>query len=245
MTHFNDSGRGRSSESGFSLHTLFGPDGLLGPNGPLGPSGPLGPGGLFADPEGRRDTPRRGERRPGHSRRPGRARRGDIRAAIVFLLAEEPLNGYGIIQQLEERTDGLWKPSPGGVYPALSQLEDEGLIEQFHEGNRRMFRLTTAGEGYVADRDAEPRPWDVLAAAAAEEAPPAAHGFQGAWESSWQDAPADTLALWKAVAGVASAVHAVSGENDDRMSAEAARILARTKSSLYKLLAETNDYADE
>ena len=58
----------------------------------------------------------------------GRGRRGHVRTSILALLAEQPLNGYQIMQTLAERTDGAWKPSPGAVYPALSQLEDEGLI---------------------------------------------------------------------------------------------------------------------
>src|SRR5690242_2922339 len=57
----------------------------------------------------------------------GRARRGDVRAAMLILLEGEPQNGYQLIQEIERRTEGLWKPSPGSVYPALQQLEDEGL----------------------------------------------------------------------------------------------------------------------
>src|SRR4051812_21973143 len=60
---------------------------------------------------------------PGGPFRPGgRARRGDVRAAALLLLAEKPRNGYAIMQAIEERTDGVWRPSPGSVYPALSQL---------------------------------------------------------------------------------------------------------------------------
>ncbi len=66
--------------------------------------------------------------RGGFRGRHGKARRGDIRTAILLLLAEEPRNGYSIMQELEERSDGVWRPSPGSVYPALSQLEDEALI---------------------------------------------------------------------------------------------------------------------
>ena len=58
-----------------------------------------------------------------------RVRRGDVRAAALSLLAEGPRNGYQIIQEISERTDGVRRPSPGSVYPALQQLEDEGLIQ--------------------------------------------------------------------------------------------------------------------
>src|SRR5918911_1756410 len=57
-----------------------------------------------------------------------RARRGDVRAALLVLLAEEPRNGYGLMQEIEQRSEGVWRPSPGSVYPALQQLEDEGLV---------------------------------------------------------------------------------------------------------------------
>src|SRR4029077_16350562 len=58
-----------------------------------------------------------------------RAARGDVRAAVLLLLAEEPRNGYGLMQEIEERSEGAWRPSPGSMYPVLSQLEDEGLVE--------------------------------------------------------------------------------------------------------------------
>ncbi len=64
-----------------------------------------------------------------------KARRGDIRTAALLLLNEEPRNGYEIMQEVEERSDGVWRPSPGSVYPALAQLEDEGLIRS--RGARR------------------------------------------------------------------------------------------------------------
>ena len=78
---------------------------------------------------------------------PGRrAGRGDMRAAILALLAEEPMHGYQIIQVVSERSGGNWTPSPGSVYPTLQQLEDEGLIEPAEsESGRRVFALTEAG----------------------------------------------------------------------------------------------------
>ena len=60
-------------------------------------------------------------------RRGGRMRRGDIRTALLAILAEEPGHGYDLIQRLEEKTEGAWRPSPGSVYPTLQLLEDEGL----------------------------------------------------------------------------------------------------------------------
>jgi DNA-binding PadR family transcriptional regulator len=121
-----------------------------GPFGPGGPGGPFGFGGPgsefwgapgFGGPHG----PRRGR---------GRAGRGDVRAAIVALLADEPRNGYQIIQEIEQRTDGVWRASSGSVYPALAQLEDEGLIEPVGEGGRKLFTLTATGRDY-AEKNAE------------------------------------------------------------------------------------------
>jgi DNA-binding PadR family transcriptional regulator len=88
-----------------------------------------------------------------------------VRAGILLLLAEEPRNGYQIIQELEHRSGGVWRPSPGSIYPALSQLEDEGLVEQVGgEGeSRRRFQLTEQGRDYVeSHRDELKAPWDVV-----------------------------------------------------------------------------------
>src|SRR6266511_2215675 len=80
-----------------------------------------------------------------------KARRGDVRAAILAVLAEQPMNGYQIIQEIAERSGGVWKPSPGSIYPTLQQLEDEGLVTADAEVGRRTFTLTDEGRAYVAD----------------------------------------------------------------------------------------------
>jgi len=97
-----------------------------------------------------------------------RARRGDVRAAALALLAEQPMNGYQIIQEIGERSGGVWRPSPGSIYPALQQLEDEGLIRaEAGEGGRRAFQLTDEGRTYVAAHPDElTAPWDVVAGSA-------------------------------------------------------------------------------
>jgi len=81
-----------------------------------------------------------------------RAGRGDVRTAILALLSEEPRHGYQIIQDITERSGGAWKPSPGSVYPALSALQDEGLVDDEKIEGRRVFALTEAGRAHVADR---------------------------------------------------------------------------------------------
>jgi DNA-binding PadR family transcriptional regulator len=90
-----------------------------------------------------------------------RAGRGDIRAAILALLAEEPMHGYQIIQELTERTGGVWRPSPGSVYPTLQQLEDEELVrETASESGKRVYELTDAGREQAAS---SPAPWSAVA----------------------------------------------------------------------------------
>src|SRR6266550_2095196 len=89
-----------------------------------------------------------------------KARRGDIRTAALLLLAEEPRNGYQIMQEVEERSGGVWRPSPGSVYPALAQLEDEGLIGSEESDGRKVFVLTDAGRALLEERDpSKPAPW--------------------------------------------------------------------------------------
>src|ERR1700685_2648654 len=97
---------------------------------------------------------------PGGPRGRGRkARRGDIRTAALLLLNEEPRNGYQIMQEVEQRSDGVWRPSPGSVYPALAQLEDEGLIRARELDGRKLFELTDAGREYVKERgEGKPAP---------------------------------------------------------------------------------------
>jgi len=105
---------------------------------------------------------------PKHMMRGPRARRGNVRAAALALLAEQPMNGYQIIQEISERSGGVWRPSPGSIYPALQQLEDEGLIRvDAGEGGRRAFQLTDEGRTYVAAHPDELNaPWDLVAGGA-------------------------------------------------------------------------------
>ena len=103
---------------------------------------------------------------PGGPRGRGRgrkARRGDIRTAALLLLADEPRNGYQIMQEVQERSDGVWRPSPGSVYPALAQLEDEGLIRSQESDGRKLFALTDDGRARVEQRPADATaPWEEM-----------------------------------------------------------------------------------
>lgn len=89
-----------------------------------------------------------------------RMSRGDVRTAVLALLAEKPMHGYQIIQQIEERSGGSWKPSPGSVYPTLQLLADEGLINAEEAGGRKTYSLTAEGRE-VADAAADKSaPWE-------------------------------------------------------------------------------------
>ena len=85
-------------------------------------------------------------------RHPGRRRRGDIRMALLATLAEAPGHGYELITRIEERSAGMWRPSPGSVYPTLAMLEDEGLVTAAEHDGKRVFTLTEAGRALVAER---------------------------------------------------------------------------------------------
>lgn len=109
--------------------------------------------------ESRRENRAGGRERWGGHRggRGGRPRvgKGDVRAAILLLLGEGPLHGYQLIHLIEERSGGLWRPSPGSVYPALQLLEDEQMVRPEQEEGRRVFHLTDAGRAYVTEQRAD------------------------------------------------------------------------------------------
>ena len=154
---------------------------------------------------------------------PGRRRSsgGDVRAAILDVLATEPMNGYQIIQQIAERSGGAWKPSPGSVYPTVQQLEDEGLVEGTEDEARRLLQLTEAGRAYVEEHP------DELAATW--------RAFDDAAEAERSD---DTHDLKPVIGQVMSAVWQVVTTGTRQQQAEAAEILADTRRKLYGLLAE-------
>ncbi|QUQ71526.1 PadR family transcriptional regulator [Kutzneria sp. CA-103260] len=95
----------------------------------------------------------RGGRRGGR-----RQRRGNVRAAVLALLAERPMHGYEMIQELGERTNGVWRPSPGSVYPTLQMLDDEGLIIADAASGKKLFTLTESGRAEAA-KLGEAKPW--------------------------------------------------------------------------------------
>jgi DNA-binding PadR family transcriptional regulator len=157
-----------------------------------------------------------------HRRGGGRARRGDVRLALLRLLAEEPRNGYQLIQAIEERSEGRWRPSPGSVYPTLSQLEDEGLIHSDQSEGTRRFEITDAGREHLERRADEPDPW----APAVEEA-----------ENPLAELAPLIIQIGKATFQVASV-----GDGAQRDQARA--LLTETRRALYRILAGDADDAD-
>ncbi|MGO8951542.1 MAG: PadR family transcriptional regulator [Ktedonobacterales bacterium] len=97
--------------------------------------------------------------RSGRRERGGRERhrvgRGDVYAATLLLLDEQALHGYQIIQLIEERSGGNWRPSAGSVYPALQLLEDQGYIQGEQQESRRVFHLTESGRAYIREHRTE------------------------------------------------------------------------------------------
>ncbi len=183
------------------VHAAFGPWQIpLGPRGPFGPPGPFGwhVHGPFAR---------------------GRARRGDVRAAILALLAERPMHGYEMIQELSGRTGGMWRPSPGSVYPTLQMLEDEGLITSQATEGKRLFSLTDAGREEAARQPAEQAPWEQVAAGVDEA----------------------TLRMRDAVFQVGAAVMQVLHAGTEEQKAKALEVLTETRRRLYSILAEDEE----
>jgi DNA-binding PadR family transcriptional regulator len=148
-----------------------------------------------------------------------RAGRGDIRAAILALLAEEPMHGYQIIQVISERSGGNWTPSPGSVYPTLQQLEDEGLIEPAaSESGRRVFALTDAGR------------------AASNES--TAGGAPAPWEEAVGEADRELVELRDLVHQVLAATRQVAQAGTAAQIKGAQDVLRTARKSIYRLLAE-------
>jgi DNA-binding PadR family transcriptional regulator len=150
-----------------------------------------------------------------------RAKRGDVRAAALALLAEGPMNGYQIIQEISERSGGVWRPSPGSVYPALQQLEDEGLIRaEAGESGRRAYVLTEDGRHYAETHPAElDAPWDAVTG----------------------NAGGAAMEMRKLIGQVAMAAFQVLSAGSETQIGQARQVLTDSRRALYRLLAADDE----
>ena len=146
----------------------------------------------------------------------GRMRRGAIRDAVLLVLADQPRHGYDVMNELAERSGGMWRPSPGSVYPTLQQLEDEGLVRATEVDGKRVFQLTDDGRAEAAKVQERGSPWSTLD----------------------DGVSSDRRALFQSAmqAGVAASQVAQAGSGEQIASARA--ILEDTRKRLYRLLAD-------
>jgi DNA-binding PadR family transcriptional regulator len=184
--------RGRGRGRGRGRFPGFGPG--------FGPGGP--PRGGFPGRGGRR-----GRRTP----------RGDVRSAVLALVAEQPRHGYEIIQEIGERTGGVWRPSPGSIYPTVAQLEDEGLVRTEKADGRRMVHLTEEGTRHVEEHRAE---------------------LDAVWTAVGRDVDDDAAALWEQLAQLHAAAGQVMSAGTSEQITAAGEALAEARKTIYRLLAE-------
>jgi DNA-binding PadR family transcriptional regulator len=121
------------------------------------------------------------------------------------------------MQEVEERSDGVWRPSPGSTYPALQQLEDEGLIRAQESDGRKLFQLTDAGREYVKERgDEAPAPWEQMSGDVSDQA----------------------HELGRLIREVAAAFTQVVKTGSEAQMGEARKVLTATRKDLYRILAD-------
>lgn len=191
------------------------------PEGPDGPfahraHGARGERGVRG--ERMRGGPGFGFGRHGFGQMPGgRARRGDMQAAILGLLAEQPMHGYQVIQELADRSGGAWTPGPGSVYPTLQAMEEQGLVTGEQDGSRRVFSLTESGRAAVGAQaqDREPMPWEQIA-----------------------DASGPRLGMRQSIGAMFAAVAQIERTGTDDQVEKAVALIDQARKALYLLLAE-------
>jgi DNA-binding PadR family transcriptional regulator len=162
----------------------------------------------------------RGRQQPGfgdllRAGRRGRVRRGEVRPLILAALAERPMHGYELIQELEAQSGGRWRPSAGSIYPTLQQLSDEGLVTGTDVEGRRVYTVTEEGRKAAAEIPAR-APWD---------------------DADDESGP-DIRKLAMQVAAAVMQVHRIGSPDAHR---EAARILTDARKRMYGLLSEDED----
>jgi DNA-binding PadR family transcriptional regulator len=142
-----------------------------------------------------------------------------VRTALVLLLADEPRNGYQLMQAIEELSGGRWRPSPGSVYPTLAQLEDEGLIRSTETDGNKLFELTDTGRQHLEERR--------------EQSPP--------WEDN--EEPESFTDLRDQMRRLVAAARQVAEAGKEDQVARAAQAIAEARRTLYRILAEDDEAA--
>ncbi len=186
--HEHDHDRGHDHDDLHErLHDHFGGRGMRGPRGRWG-GGRGGWGG--------------GRRMP----------RGAIRTAILAALRDEPGNGYEVMRRLEEMSGGLWRPSPGSVYPHLQMLEDEGLVLSSEVDGSRTFTLTETGR---SEAEKAKLPWQ---------------------EAGESDDEVRTLRL--GMGQLMSAAKQLAGAGEKAQIERGISVIQKARKELYQILAE-------
>lgn len=194
----------------FATRRHGGPGSRWGP--PFGPGGGPPPWlrGMGFPPFGGPESTRRG--------------RGDVRLAVLGLLAEQSMHGYQLIREIAARSAGGWRVSPGSVYPMLSQLEESGLVESVEADGRRSFALTESGRAEAARRSEE---------------------FTALWQRAQDDADDGRGELAGLVFQVGAAAMQVGAAGTEEQRERAADLLEQTRRSLYRLLANDDPEGGE
>ncbi|HEU5470334.1 MAG TPA: PadR family transcriptional regulator [Actinophytocola sp.] len=162
--------------------------------------------------------PRRGGRGGGR-----RGRRGDVRTAILALLTDRPMHGYEMIQEITQRSGGIWRPSPGSVYPTLQLLADEGLVVSSEgSGSKRLFELTEEGRAATEAQDATP-PWEQMAL----------------------DVDPDDVNLRNAIGQLMGAAAQVHHAASGAQKARAIAVINQARREIYAILGEIDEESEE
>jgi DNA-binding PadR family transcriptional regulator len=140
-------------------------------------------------------------------------RRGDIRKAILVALRDEPAHGYEVMRRLEAMSGGLWRPSPGSVYPHLQMLEDEGMVQSAEKDGTRTFTLTEAG---TAEAAKDP---------------------QLSWQSDSENED-QIITLRQAVSQLMGAAKQLSGAGETAQVERGIAVIQKARKELYQILAE-------
>lgn len=144
-----------------------------------------------------------------------------MRAAVLNLLNEQSLTGYQLMGAIEEKSQGLWKPGPGSIYPALQLLADEGLIALTgaDEAGKKPYAITDEGKKYLAEHPEQTKaPWDRVT-----------RDLQG------------VLSLRPELEQLAAAVRQAATVAAEEQQAKVKEVLTRARKEVYRILAADDD----